>query len=570
MIKSDPLFLELALVLGLSSLIGLGIRVLKLPLVIAYLLVGVLLSAFQIFDFSNSQILVSLPDIGIAFVLFLVGMELDLGEIKSLGKPIIVAGLGQIIITTLAGFIIAQGFGFNQTESLLLGLGLSFSSTIVVVKMLLEKKDITSLYGKLSLGMTLLEDLVAIIVLMVMTIGSSVTNLNFQSSLPILILLIKGVFLLSLSLGLSKYVLDKVFKLVAQAPELLFLSAIAWCFVFVVIAQALGFSVVIGAFLAGVALASSKFHYEIQGKVKPLRDFFVTIFFVYLGSLVLFQNLLLVLPIILIFTLYAVIVKTLIHLLLLALFGFRKHTIYSASINLSSVSEFSLIVMVLGLRSGITSQNALTTTALTAVLSIIVSSMVISYSRIIYKKVKPFVAFFEHGELVKEESNRKLEHEDHIVLIGAHRIGSQIVRFLKQEKIPFLVLDFNPKVIEALTEKGIHALYGDVGDPEVLEFLNLEKAKLVISTSQDLDDNLMLLSDLKRRKAPAVVITRATSVDEAEKLYKKGSDYVILPEVVSGEYITDALKDYWPSLSYFKDRSDRELNRLAKSQLQID
>ncbi len=571
MVESNSLFIQLAIVLGLSALIGYAMKRFRLPLVVAYLVAGVLLSFLQIFDTTSSLALTFLPEIGIAFVLFFVGMELDLKEIKYLGKPIVITSLAQIILSITAGFLITSFLGFPPMESFLLGVGLSFSSTIVVVKMLLEKKDLSSLYGKLSIGILLLEDLVAILLLMFLTVGSSFINLGLFESMPLAILFGKGALLLTLAF-LSRFALKKILGAVANSAELLFLSALAWCFVFVAVSLLLGFSVVIGAFLAGVALANSAFHFEIQGKVKPLRDFFVTLFFVYLGSQVVFTQIGEVLPLIAIFTLYALILKPFLFLLILGIFGFRRHTIFQTSLNLSQISEFSLIVLMVGIKAGMVSHAALTAMALTGVISIIVSSIMITYSRQIYRKILPVLGFFEHGKLTHqtEVKEKNLTVEDHVVLIGAHRMGSEIVRFLMREKIPFLVVDFNPDIIQKMVENKIHALYGDIGDPEILEFLNLEKSRLVISSAQNLDDNLILLSEIKRRKVGAVIVVRATTVLEAEVLYKAGADYVILPEIVSGEFMTDTLKNHWPSLEYFKGRREVELNKMSRNHLAVE
>jgi len=279
----DNIFLQLAVALSLSSLFGFFVLKLKLPLVVAYLLAGVSISVVSLIDPHRSPVFEILPEIGIAFVLFLIGMELDLREIKSLGLPIIMAALGQILISTFAGYALAGLLGFESTESIYLGLGLAFSSTVVVIKMLIEKRDLASLYGKLSIGILLIEDLVAIGVLMIISVGGSSFGLGFQQSLPLITLVLKAIGLFVLTFLLSRYVLEKVFDNVARSVELLFLTAITWCFAFTSLAVMLGFSVVIGSFLAGVALASSPYHLQIQGKIKPLRDFFLTLFFVYLG-----------------------------------------------------------------------------------------------------------------------------------------------------------------------------------------------------------------------------------------------------------------------------------------------
>lgn len=563
--SANQLFLQLAIVLGLSSILGFIMKIFKLPLLVAYLIAGVIISIWAIFDLNQSAALSILPEIGIALVLFFIGMELDFAEIKSLGKPILAAGLGQIIISALVGFVLAQALNFPQTESIFLGVGLSVSSTIVVIKLLMDKKDLSSLYGKLALGILLLEDLVAVVILMALTVGSSFLSLGLQESLPLLTFVVKGMILLALSLVFAKYILQKIFKEVANVAELLFLTAISWCFIFVAVSLALGFSVVIGAFLAGIALANSPFHFEIQGKVKPLRDFFVTLFFVYLGSQVVFEDLGAVLPIMIIFSLYALVIKPLIFLLILGSFGFKKHTIFQTSLSLSQISEFSLIIMVVGLKMGMVSQTSLTAMALTGVVSIILSSIMISYSKKIYRRFGKYVGFFEHGSLVHhlETKTDGLELRDHVVIIGAHRMGGKIVEFFQKHNIPLLVLDFNPKIIQKLLEDKINALYGDIGDLEVFDVLNLSNANLIISTAQYKDDNLMLLTELKRRKFNGVVIIRAVSGQDAKELYDSGADFVILPEVVAGDFILEHLKEHWPNLAYFKNRAEVEVNKLS-------
>ncbi len=569
----ESLFIQLAVILGLSSVLGYFIRKLRLPLLVAYLLSGVVLSASALFDLHTSEALTILPEIGIAFVLFFIGMELDFKEIKILGKPIVAAGLGQMVISALAGFAIAGALGSPTIEAMFLGVGLSVSSTIVVIKLLLEKKDLGSLYGKLALGVLLLEDLVSVGILMALTVGSSFLNLGLQDSLPVLTLLAKGVVLFTTAFILSRYILTKLFEAVAKSAELLFLTALAWCFIFVAFSLLLGFSVVIGAFLAGIALANSPFHYEIQGKVKPLRDFFVTLFFVYLGSQVVFEDIAKVLPVMVAFTLFALIIKPLIFLLILGMFGFKKHTMFQTAVSLSQVSEFSLIIMVVGLKMGLVNQVSLTAMALTGVISIILSSTLISQSNRIYRRVSIFIGFFEHSKkthALENQSSEVVTETDHVVLIGAHRTGGQIAEFLKAEKIPTVVLEFNPELIKSLTAKGINAFYGDVGDPEIFDILNLNSAKLVISTAHDLEDTLLLLSELKRRKVSAVVIVRAGSITEAKSLYKAGADYVILPEIVAGEFILNTLKQKWPNVDFFKDRSRLELDKLSQNHLAVN
>ncbi len=549
----DNIFSQLAVALSLSSLIGFITLKLKLPLVVAYLSAGVLISILSLIDPTHSPVFETLPEIGIAFVLFLIGMELDLREIKSLGIPIFFSALGQIIISSLAGFTIASALGFDAGVSMYLGLGLAFSSTVVVVKMLLEKRELASLHGKLSIGILLIEDLVAIVVLMVISISDQTVGLGFQQSLPILILIAKALGLFALTFLLSRYVLEKIFDAVAKSVELLFLTAITWCFVFTTVAVVSGFSVVIGAFLAGVALASSPYHLQIQGKIKPLRDFFLTLFFIYLG---LQANILSVIgywPTIAIFTFFAVVIKPILYMFLLGIFGFRKHTLFKTGLNLSQVSEFSLVVLLVGVQAGLVSQGSLSVIAAVAICSIIVSSVFITNSRFIYKITKRFVTVFEHHSKVHLFETQILQDmENHVVVIGADQVGGPVVNYLHRHKISTVVLDFNPHIVTQYREKGVNIIYGDAGDQEILEGLQIKKARLVLSTASDLTDNEMILLEAKKSKNQITVVVRAHDKEQAQKLRDLGADYVILPEQVSGDFLLNQFKSHWPQIKFPK------------------
>lgn len=547
----DNIFVQFAIILSISSVLGLIALKLKLPLIVSYLLTGVAISAFSVFRSGDSMILHVLPEIGIAFVLFLIGMELDLKEVKSLGLPIILTAIGQVIVSTFLGFLISGLLGFGQKEGIFIGLGLAFSSTVVVVKMLIEHRDLSSLHGKLSIGMLLVEDIVAITCLMVISVSASAFNIGLQSSWPIFALILKGLGLFTLTFVLSKYFLRKLFDKIARSTELLFFTSITWCFIFTALSMLAGFSVEIGAFLAGVALASSPYHFQIQGKIKPLRDFFLTLFFIYLGSQIRFDYLADGVWAIIIFSVYALLVKPLIYILLLSRFGFRKHTLYLTALNLSQISEFSLIVLVVGLNYGIVSPMAVSVMATVGVISIISSSILISQSRKLYGFIIPFVRLIERkrGSHYVEIKNQQ-GLMDHVVVIGADRIGRPLVEYLTKEKIPLVVMDFNPHVVKKLEEKGVNVIYGDVGDPEVIESLDLENTKLVISTAPALEDNEILLTEIRKRKSDAKIVMRAEDKNHAEVLKKLGADYVILPEKVSGVYLVNQIKTHWPKIIF--------------------
>lgn len=540
--------MELAVMLSLACVIGYVAMRFRLPLVMAYLLAGVALSALSL---SGSTILHTLPEIGIAFVLFLIGMELNLSEIRALGRPIIVATLFQITLSSVAGFALATFFGFSGIEAGVLGIALAFASTIVIVKMLSEKRDTASLYGKLSIGILLIEDLVAIIAMVAIT--ENIISYGFSTAVltPLALFAIKAAGLIGVAFLISRYILPPLFNRVAKSIELLFLTAITWCFIFTSVAVLAGFSVVIGAFLAGVALASSPYQIQIQAKVKPIRDFFVALFFIYIGSQVDLASIRDTLPMIIGFTILALSVKPFAYLLGLSFFKFRKRTLFHTSLNMTQVSEFSLIIVLLAVEHGFASESALAVIAGSAVLSIMISSVLINHSESIYRFTKPFVARFQSREAVDMLPDAVLPQlSKHVVVIGADRLGKAVIEYLRKANIEMLVLDYNPTTVRRLRDQGYHTLYGDISDPEIIENLQLETAHLIISTASGMRDSLALLDACQIKKVKAQVVVRTVDAEQEQALKEAGADYVIFPERVSGDFLVSKLEDEWPNLHF--------------------
>jgi hypothetical protein len=345
--------------------------------------------------------------------------------------------------------------------------------------------------------------------------------------------------------------LERIFDAVAKSVELLFFTAITWCFVFTSLAVFSGFSIVIGAFLSGIALASSTYNLQIQGKVRPLRDFFLALFFVYLGSQVRVGDLVTAWPAVLAFAALALILKPTIYLTILGFFGFRKHTLFQTALNLTQVSEFSLIILLLGIKYGAASPLGLSVMAAAAVLSIIISSTLISHSDRLYQLFKHLIPFAERRSKLHTFLNKtEKQLQDHAVVVRADKVGGAVVNYLHKQKIPLIVLDFNPHIVQKLRESGINIIYGDLSDPEILDNLQLETARLIISTASGIIDNEMLLTACKLKKSKATIVVRAIDNDHEQTLKNMGADYVILPERVSGDFLVSQLKTHWPNLKF--------------------
>lgn len=547
----------LALVVCLASGLAILVRRYKQPLVVSYVVAGVLLSVFGLVRPEQLQFLKFLPEIGLAFLLFMVGMELDLGEFKSLGKNILIVGLGQIAVS---GVLL-----FWLTGSWIAGIALSFSSTILVVKMLIEERELVSLQGKLVMGIALLEDLVAVVLLIFLGLLGSGQNLSF---VPAVLVLAKAAFLIWLALFAGKRLLPRVFQLTADNQELLFLTGIGWCLLFVSLASYLGVSVAIGAFLAGVSLAQSVYRVQISGRIKPLRDFFIMLFFIDLGAEISLSALGSSVSLLTLLVGYTLLIKPAIFFLTLMALRFRVHTAFKSAILLSSISEFSLISVYLAASGGLLSKDLVSVVVFATVLSFVLSSFLITHGQVIFSRIKVVLKKVERKKTFSIDfvPEGQLAFSDHAVLVGCHRSGEIILKALKKfygENV--LVLDFNPEVVENLKNNFISSLYGDIADPEVLEKLNLKQAKLVVSTVRDLRDNLALLDAVEKMQSKVAVIVTAADSAEAVKLYERGAHHVSLPLTLEGLTISRLISDYQGSLGELTREREKKLGELKRS-----
>jgi len=523
--------LELAIVILIAAVLGATAKLFKQPIVLAYLIAGVVIGYFGFFRFTDKEIFRMFSDLGIMFVLFLVGLEINYTSLRLVGKPSLIIGFAQIVFTFIIGFLIALLFGFNNLISAYIAIALTFSSTVIVVKILSEKKDLNSLYGKLSIGILLVQDFLAILLLIILTGVESGKGLILSD---ILLTIVKGVALFALMLILGKKIFPKIFNKIAHSQELLFLTSLAWLFIVAAGAEKIGFSIEIGGFLAGLALANASEHFQIASRIKPLRDFFILIFFVILGSSIIFSNFSgLTLPII-VFSLFVLIGNPLIVLIIMGLMGYRKRTSFLAAVTSAQISEFSLILAAVGLKLEHLTEPAVSLITAVGIITITLSTYMIIYGEEIFRRLSPYLLIFERKKTKEDESFIK-EFNKPIILIGCHRTGQSIAYNLPKDDL--LIIDFDPDIITQLKKHGFNYLFGDIADLEIMEKANLNKAKLIISTSPDLEDNLTLLSEMKNVAAKPKIIVRARTENEAKILYQNNADYVLLPHFTAGQYL---------------------------------
>lgn len=536
------LYLEITILIGLATVLALIFRLLKQPPILSYILAGIIVGPVGLFHITNGEVLHSFAEIGITLLLFMLGLEMKFKDLRSVGKVALYTGIGQIVFTSVIGFGICLLLGFSALASLYIAVALTFSSTIIVVKLLSDKKDLKSLYGKISVGFLLVQDFVAIIALIILS-GFNTGDTQI-SPITFLLLTLKAAVIFGWVILLSKTVLPRLMNFVAKNTEILFLFSLAWAFSMAAFVSSplIGFSIEIGGFLAGLALANTAQNIQIVSRVRSLRDFFITIFFVTLGMKMIFADFSTIfLPSVLL-SLFVLIGNPIIVMIILGLMGYRSRTSFMAGLTVAQISEFSLIVIFMGNKIGHVDDSVVSLLTIVGAVTFIISTYMIMNSNYLYKKLSPILKFFERKE-IHEILLPTSELKKHVVLIGANRMGESILEALlaKDEKV--VVIDFDPDVIARLKKKNIQCYFGDVADPEIQEHVNITDARLIMSTVPDVDDNLLMLQSLKRKKKDILIVVFALETDDAKALYKAGADYVVLPHLAGGRHIAKILVD---------------------------
>lgn len=543
----ENIFLDLTIIICIAALLSLVFRFFKQPEILAYILTGIVIASITVFKSPNQEILQTMSEVGITLLLFMVGLEIKVSELFSLGKSLLILSLGQILITFGLGFLISAFFGFDSTTSFYVAIALTFSSTIIVVKLLSDKRELPSLHAKLALGVLLAQDILAIFLLMFLS-GISENTGGFGSLYKLLEIPVKAGLLFGVIAFLSRSVFPKLIEFVAKSSETLFLVSLAWVFGLAAIVSSpiLGFSIEIGGFLAGVALANSIVNYQIIAKAKILRDFFIVIFFVLLGLQMSFSNIAQIIIPAIALSIFVLVIKPLIIMFILGALGYRKRTSFLTGVSLSQVSEFSLILVFIGYKLGHIDQRTVSLITLVGIISFAFSTYMITHWKNLYKLLSANLSFIERKNLKKYENSEEnnLENlKDHVVVVGVDQMGKSIIEALEELEMDVVVVDFDPTAVKKIKDKKVYKLFGDIADLDIQQRAQINNAKLVISTVPDMDDNLLLLKELKHQNRKALVFVMALDIADAKLLYKEGADYVILPHLAGGRQIAKLISE---------------------------
>lgn len=536
-------FIEIASLLALATITGIIGQKLRQPLIIMFLLTGILAGPSVLGIINSYEEIELLAHIGIALLLFIVGLKLDLNLIRTTGIIALATGMGQIIFTSLIGFLIALAFGMSFLSAAYVAVALTFSSTIIIVKLLSDKKEIDSLHGQIAIGFLIVQDIAAIIALVgLTTLGASVTE-EGSAYITVILIALKGILFLAAVALLMKYVIPPVTKFLAYSQELLILFAIAWAVFLGASSDYLGFSKEVGAFLAGVSLASTAYRDLIGVRLLSLRDFLLLFFFIDLGARLDWSTVGTQLWPAMVFSLFVLIGNPIIVLIIMGLMGYRRRTSFLAGLVVAQISEFSLIVAALGLSIGHIDNETMGLITLVGVVTIFISTYMILYSEQLYRLLSESLKIFERKNPFRESALDTISDTEMIdvVLVGLGNYGSGLCEYILRRNKILLGVDFDPGVLDKWRKRGVSVIYGDMTNPEMLDHLPLNKTRWIISTVRSKEINLSLLNDLKKYGYNGKVALTAINEEEANEFKSNGANIVFCPFKDAAEQAADAL-----------------------------
>ncbi len=548
------LFLALASLLFFASLFGLVANWLKQPLIIAFIAVGLLAGPGALNLFPDSSALGLLSEVGISILLFAVGLKLDLTVIKTMGPVALATGLGQVAFTSIIGFFICLGLGFEVEASIYIAVALTFSSTIIIVKLLSDKKEIDALHGRIAVGFLIVQDILVVLAMIALSAMGTAGEVTNSSSLGLQAAFVglKGLVFTAGILAIGRWVLPKALEIIAQKPELLTLFAVCWAVIAAALSDSLGLSQEVGAFIAGISMASSHFRESVASRLVSLRDFLLLFFFVHLGSGLDLSHLTTQIVPATLLSLFVLIGNPLIVMVIMGFMGYRKRTGFLAGLTVAQISEFSFILAALGARLGHVSEETVGLITVVGLITIGVSTYLIIYSQPIYEKIAPFLSLFERANATAEDklaNGQDSEPYEYLVL-GTGRMGQQVFQCFEKNYIRYMGVDFDPYVVSQLREQKKPVIYGDLSDPELLQNLTHDKVKAVISTVPDALNNRGLIRALKEIDFKGQVAVTVAYPHQIEEFKELGADEVFCPPIDMGMYAAEKIlgKRYLASL----------------------
>ncbi|MCC6484915.1 MAG: cation:proton antiporter [Armatimonadetes bacterium] len=554
------IFDELAAVLFVTTIVAVAAVRLRQPLIVAFIAVGILAGPSGLGWIRSVTHIHTLAEMGLALLLFIVGLKLDVSMLRSMGSVALATGAGQVLATAILGIPVALAVGMPLQTAIYVAVSLTFSSTIIVVKMLSDKGEANSLHGRLSLGILIVQD---VVVILAMILISAFSGKDVNPATQTALVLVKGFGLLAGVWLLTSLALPRLMPTLAKTPELLVLSSIMWAFSLSTASGLLGFSREIGAFLAGVSLASTPYREAIGARLSSLRDFLLVFFFLELGSRLdiglLRTQIVPAIPL----SLFVLIGNPLIVMAITGALGYRKRTSLLTGITVGQVSEFSLILIALCAKLGLVGKDAEGVVTMSLLVTITISTYMISNAHCIYEKLSGYLNVFERRVPSREDAGsdatRLLDSVD-TVIFGIGRYGSGIAAELEARGKRVLGVDFDPQAVVAWRQRGGDAVYGDATDQEFARALHLDHVRWVVSSLRDADQNANLLKGIRSTGFTGLAAVATPDLNGEEAVVNEDTDLLLDPYADAAVQAADLIMDKEEAIA--RRTMDRQIEAL--------
>ena len=539
-------FAELSLLLLIAAAVGAVAVRLRQPVLIAYIVVGIAVGPAGLELVKSHDQIDLLAQIGVAVLLFLVGLKLDLQHVRHIGPVALATGLGQLAFTIAIGFVLVMAMGRDWLTALYVAVALTFSSTIIIIKLLSDKRELESLHGRIAVGFLIVQDIAVVLAMMAMSAlratgeGEAVWWVVAGS--------IVGRVLVAAALlyVLMRYVLPPLMRTMAKSQELLLIFAIAWGTALAAFGEWAGFSKEAGAFLAGFSLASTPFRDAIGARLTGIRDFLLLFFFIDLGAKLDFSALGGELWPALVLSLFVLIGNPLIVMSIMGFMGYRKRTGFMAGLTVAQISEFSIIFVAMGITLGHVGNDALGLTTLVGIVTIALSTYMILYSQPLFERLGPWLGLFErrrpHRELAVERQ-RQPEGPPRVVIFGLGRYGEHLLARLHRRGVSALGVDFDPETVRRLRRRGFSVRFGDGEDPAFVDMLPVATAEWIVTTLPTWESNRGLLHALKAMAVPGVIAAVVGNEVHRQALHAAGASRIINPFLDSADHTAQIMVD---------------------------
>jgi Kef-type K+ transport system membrane component KefB len=534
-----------------AAVIAYAAHRLRQPVILGYIIAGIAIGPHLGFKWvTNPEAINFTSELGLIALLFMVGLELDLRKIASSGKLILIAAVAQFVICVGLGIAFFSIRGYNDGNNLAiyyLAITFSFSSTMIVVKLLYDKFELDTLPGQLTLGVLVLQDIWAILFLAIQP------NLADPQLGPLALSLVKGIGLVVGCLLVRRFILPALFKSIAKNTELLVVTALGWCFLIAYLSgDVAGLSRAMGALIAGVSLSTLPYKEEITDRVTSIRSFFLILFFVSLGMQVT-QPSVNTFLLSLLASLFLIVSRFI--SLFAPLYMMKKgiRVSFLVPLNIAQISEFSLVIVAIGVGYGHINETVMTIILFTLMITATASTYMITYSHQLYLLADRLLRKLRLREVninIEEAGHGETEISNPILFLGFYKIASSLLYSIEKQnpemKRKIAVIDFNPDVYQELNRRGVKSHFGDLANTGTLTEVGIEKVKVVVSTIPDTilkgTSNIQLLTYAKRVNPNARVVVTAESVKSAQDLWNAGADFVILPHFSAADSLAPLLQ----------------------------